>query len=107
MRPLNKKLSMFEKLNSFLINIFNYKLKINDKKYALKDKVYLKEVIIHPLTKERITYGLLVKIDKMFYPQKGTLYLADAIQYGDNKTCSSYVQEYSLKELQGMVLSIS
>jgi len=75
---------------------------INNNKYKIGDKVNFKKPIIHPFNNMEISYGIITVIDSYFNPEKVTIYLADAMDYGDNR-CTSYSKEYKLKELENLI----
>ena len=84
-------------MNKFLNYFKSFTLNNNNHKFKLKDKVFFSTTLIHPFDNSAITYGIITKIDKLFKPDKITIYLADAMQY--KSYCSSYSKEFSIKEL--------
>jgi len=80
-----------------------YSFKINNRKYKVDDKIFFKEPIIHPYTKEKITYGNIVRINSFLNPENVFIYLADAISYSNDVNCSSWVRNYKIEELLELV----
>jgi len=72
---------------------------INNHLYFLNDKIFFKDILIHPVLKFPIDYGILVDIYKKNNREYVLLYLADAYHYSNNDFCSSYLKEFELSLL--------
>jgi hypothetical protein len=74
---------------------------LNQKIYKIGDKVYFLEPLIHPVSKELITYGMIINFKK----DGIHLYLADGCDCGENCYSESWIDIFPKEKLEKLIKS--